>query len=263
MVWDIKNIVKVEIMSEQFDYDTVKQWLEARVHTTIKQTNKDFAVMQTMLSNHPNYKDWKNQECEAFKITRSARNKALQVHMKMKTPNASSAPAQTNAQPMGSKFGDMKTLKKKSDGWRIVSWVSCATGKVVRKPNDTNKLTQAMRFAVRKQIQNWRNALGNRHNPKCVLCDCSVYAELEVDHFPNTFASMKDDFIANVLGGNIEDVKIRWDNRKTSYRFGKGETINAKWQRYHAGFADYRWLCKNCNKKMNGKTFADAHASLA
>jgi len=242
-------------MAEHFDYnyDTVKHWLEARVHTTINRPNEDFAMMQTMLANHPNYKDWKNQECEAFKITRSAKNKSLQVHMKMK-PQVSPTSSK--------KFGDMRSLKKKGDGWRIVSWVSCATGKVARKSSDANKITQAMRFAVRKQIQNWRNAIGNKHNPKCALCDCVVYADLEVDHFPTTFAKMKDDFIETTLDGNIEDVKIRWDNRKTSYRFEKGETANTKWQRYHAGFAAYRWLCKTCNKKMNGKAFANAQTLI-
>lgn len=245
-----KFIIKLMMTAEEkehktFDYDEVKSWLETRCHTTItkKSSPTDFAIMQEMLSKHPNFEDWKCKECDAFKITRSAKGKALQVHMKMIKPEV---------EPLSSekpKFGDMNSLKKKKDNWRIVSWVACATGKVVRKPKDSNKITQAMRYAVRKQISGWRNH--NAYNPKCMLCQ--TQEKLEVDHYPLTFAKMKTDFIATYLDGKIEDVKVRWDNRNTSYRFSKGEPINTRWQRFHQARATYRWLCGNCNKKMNSK----------
>lgn len=233
-----------EVVEEKLDYETVKAWLEKRAHQTITNKHNDFEMMNTILKNHPNYKDWKNQNCEAFKITRSPKNKALQVHIKMIKPD--------KAKETLPKISTLQTTKKRErNEWRIVSWVACAKGKVGQASSDKNQLTQAMRFAIRKQIKNWRSA--NSYNPKCALCEKTNH--LEVDHYPRTFADMRDEFIlkiANVV--NMNDVKIRWDNSKISYRFEKGESVNLKWQRYHLKCATYRWLCSDCNKRMNKKS---------
>jgi hypothetical protein len=222
------------------DYDTVKMWLEERVHQTITSKHKDFDMMNKILQKHPNFNEWKNKNCEAFKITRSAKNKALQVHIKMTNS--------FNTQEEKPKINTLKTLKKKEQNeWRIVSWVACAKGKTGQSSSDKNQLTQAMRFSIRKQIKNFRDT--NCYNPKCALCEKTN--QLEVDHYPLTFATMRDDFLSNV--NDVDKIKIRWDKNKISYRFGKGEDINTKWQRYHSKRATYRWLCSDCNKRMNKK----------
>lgn len=223
------------------DYESVKSWLEKHVHQTINSKHPEFSIMNKILQKHPNFKEWKNQDCEAFKITRSPKNKALQVHIKMTNKN--------KIESENPKINTLKTLKKKEQNeWRIVSWVACAKGKVGQKSSDKNQLTQAMRFSIRKQIKNYRDS--NSYNPKCAICEKTN--QLEVDHFPLTFAEMRDDFLSQIE--DKDNIKIRWDKNKISYRFDKGESTNTKWQRYHLKRATYRWLCSDCNKRMNKKT---------
>ena len=205
------------------NYDDVKKWLESHVHRTFKSGCDEFNVMNEILQQHPNYNDWKNKDVEAFKVTRSKKVKALQTHIKMK----------------GGK-------------WRIVSWVACAKGKVTRQPNDSNQLTQAMRYSVRVQIKKWRNTIGVSYNPKCNICHCDDKMKLEVDHYPLTFAKIRDEFLKK-HEDECQNLTFRWDNKNTSFRFQKNEALNIKWQRYHLKHASYRWLCGDCNKKMNRK----------
>lgn len=202
-------------------YNQVKVWLTNHVHKTITPKHEEFEKMCSMLRNHPNYSSWVHKDPEGFKITRSPKNKALQV------------------------------LVKLNGKWRIVSWVACARGKTIRKHTDSNQLTQAMRFAVRKQIKMWRNGIGNAYNSKCVLCNCNVKEKLEVDHYPEKFSSIRDSFMKQHEGTTPS---IYWDKNKTSYRFSKKESLNGKWQRYHLKHATYRWLCADCNKKTNCKS---------
>lgn len=237
----INPVSSREDIKDILDYDTIKAWLEKRVHQTITSKHADFDMMNNILKKHPNYNEWKYQQCEAFKITRSPKNKALQVHIKMAKGKVDNI-----------KINTIQTLQKKEKSeWRIVSWVACATEKVGQKSSLKNQTTQAMRFAVRKQIKNWRNA--NSYNPKCALCEKTK--QLEVDHYPITFAEMRKEFVSKIT--DIEKVKIRWDNNKISYRFEKGEPLNSKWQRYHLSRATYRWLCSDCNKRMNKKNISD------
>ena len=219
---EIEEENEVEEISETLTekYNKIKLWLTQNVHKTVTPKHIEFENMCNMLKNHPNFNSWVHKDPEGFKITRSPKNKALQVHVKL------------------------------NGKWRIVSWVACAKGKVIRQPNEANQLTQAMRFSVRKQIKMWRNAIGNAHNPECTLCECKVKHSLEVDHYPEKFCSIRDSFIkANMSDGEIPN--IYWDKKNTTYRFSKNEKINTKWQKYHLKHASYRWLCGDCNKKTN------------
>ena len=177
--------------------------------------------MAELLKKHPNYNDWKFKNPVAFHIKRSPRNKAIQVHAKF------------------------QGLKK----WRIVSWVSCAKGKVTRKPDIKNQLTQAMRYSIRIQIKNWKDQNSHYLQQKCFICDDKNH--LEVDHFPNTFSDMRDSFLE--ANPHIIEVILRWNNKRTTYMFPKKNAFNTQWQRFHKKHASYRWLCSDCNKKMNQK----------
>ena len=221
---------KESTIEREHTYESVKEWLEQHVHKTFKDNCEEYQVMNSILKLHPNYESWKNKNVQAFKITRSKKNKALQVCIKMKSES----------------HGD----KHKND-WRIVSWVACAKGKLPKKMTVENQLTQAMRYAIRVQINNWRNNPKNAYNPKCVLCEESNRLKLEVDHYPIMFSTMRDDFIKD--NAKCLNLSLRWDNKNTSFRFQSKEPLNAKWQRYHKKYAEYRWLCGDCNKKMNRK----------
>ena len=150
----------------------------------------------------------------------------------------------------------MKSDKGGKERWRIVSWVACAKGKVTKKCNPANQLTQAMRYAIRIQIKNWKNNPQNAHylQKKCKLCNCGDLLKLEVDHYPLTFSEIRDNFIN---GNELEcsGLTFRWDNKQTSFRFQRGESLSPKWQRYHMKHASFRWLCGDSNKRMNGKKF--------
>ena len=211
---DINNIGSETLIEK---YNKIKLWLTQNVHKTVSAKHVEFTNMCDMLKNHPNYNSWVHKDPQGFKITRSKKNKALQVHVKL------------------------------NGKWRIVSWVACAKGRVIRKPNEANQMTQAMRFSIRKQIKMWRNAIGNSHNPKCTLCNCNVKNSLEVDHFPEKFCSLRDSFLKTIN----ETPSIYWDKKNTTYRFSKNESVNTKWQKYHLKHASYRWLCGDCNKKTN------------
>jgi len=202
-------------------YAQVKSWLESHAHQTFYPKHPEFAMLTQVLSSHPNFSTWKYQIPEAFKITRTPKRKAIQVNVK---------------------FEGMPRKNK----WRTVSWVACAKGKLPRKATKKNQLTQAMRFAVRVQIRNWRKR--NSFNPSCELCECSKKDQLEVDHYPRPFATIRDQFLGK-HESLFENVSLYWDNRKTSYRFQKNQKLNTSWQRYHAKHATYRWLCSDCNKK--------------
>lgn len=285
-----KPTTKKTKKTKQQNYNDVKTWLEAHVHNTIDINTPDFNVMMDMLKKHPNFPKWKNQSCLAFKITRSKKTKHLQVYIKQQLLNSRKTnskklnltnsiqpdetikiepikidsiqtkpikiePNQTNpTQPKSIKIEPNQT--KPNHRWRIISWVACVKGNVVTKSSEKNKLTQAMRHAIRKQIQIWRNSIGKTQplGHKCVLCECDNYDKLEVDHFPKTFSQIKRDFLASHINDEmIGKIKIEWSPTKTSYRFQKGEKTNMKWQRYHRIHATYRWLCSACNKKCNRK----------
>ena len=254
-------------------YNDVKTWLEARVHNTIHINTPDFDIMMDMLKKHPNFSKWKNQSCLAFKITRAKKTKHLQVYIKqlsLKNITKKSKKIKTNQ----TKTNQTKT--NPIERWRIISWVACVKGNVETKSSEKNKLTQAMRYAIRKQIQIWRNTIGKNHElgRKCVLCECDNYEKLEVDHFPKTFSQIKKEFCDNneidekmvektkdekTKDEKTKDkktkkkIKIIWSPSKTTYQFQKGEKTNMKWQQYHRIHASYRWLCGTCNKKTNSK----------
>ena len=141
------------------NYGIAKEWLEKRAHRTISLKNiEDFEIMNELLKNHPDYKNWIHTDIEYFKITRSPKKKHLQVYMKMK--------------------GITRP--------RLVSWTACVTG----KKKKVNNLSGAMRSCISDQINSFSS-----HHPikKCSLCDS--YSNIEVDHYPKKFRDIKKEFL--------------------------------------------------------------------
>jgi hypothetical protein len=192
-------------------YNKVKSFLEKRAHSRIKRNDNDFDLMINTLKLHPNYTNWKNKTVEYFRITRSPKKKAIQVHIKF------------------------KGLAKE----RQVSWVKCTDKKLAK----VNKLTQAMRTAVTFQIEKWKNNFfGYR---KCVLCNSTK--NLEVDHYPTKFSKIKNDFLETT----VSVVPKTFDWYKSRYHFKKQDKeFENEWSSYHYSLAEYRWLCIDCNQRF-------------
>ena len=106
----------------------------------------------------------------------------------------------------------------------------------------TKKLTAAMRYAVRRQISNWRYE--NRVFRRCRQCQSLL--NLHVDHvFP--FVNIKNEFLEKCK----LEVPTDFDyTRKCQTKFKKiNSTFSEQWQRYHRSNAKLQWLCSTCNLK--------------
>jgi hypothetical protein len=195
------------------DYTTVKTWLTCHCHQIIRPDNqKDFDLMNDVLRCHPNWSNWKYKCVEYFRITRSAKKKALQVYIKV------------------------SGVSKE----RLVSWVACTT----KKRSSQNTLAQAMRSAIRDQTQLWSNSqMGTR---KCALCE--KRDNLEVDHHPTKFRDIKKDFLDFLESLDTQDVKVYWNLGQ--YHL-KDDQIKASWSCFHLKKAQYRFLCSTCNQKTH------------
>jgi len=194
-----------------FDYKSVKEWLESHVHQSITERSnaEDFKLMTNILKCHPDYDKWTYKIPEIFTITRSSQKKNLQVYVKF----------------VG------------FDNKRLVSWVSCANRKIKKK----DPLTQAMRTAITPQIQAFRT----KHPvQECEIC--KVCRKIEVDHYPKTFANIKKTFLECDTNAKLPS-KFIWI--KSAYYFHPNDTTFAqKWETYHKDRATYRYLCDKCNQ---------------
>ena len=140
-------------------YNDAKLWLEKRVGQRIGKTSSDFLILVKFLHRHPNFDNWKFQEPSGFQIIRNSQ-KSINLMVK---------------------FQGMKK-------YRVVSWVACARKKVIK----INSLNSAMRYAIRRQISKFRKST---RFPICELCKSEN--RIEVDHYPNRFCDIRDDFIEN------------------------------------------------------------------
>lgn len=212
-------------MNKQEDiYDVAKVWLGKRVWKTIGVKDTDFNILYKFLKRHPNYDNWIHKEPTHFKIGRNTQ-KSLTMEVKF------------------------KNCKR----YRIVSWVCCARQKIPNhQKSDSYKLNQAMRYAVKIQMN------GFRKNKKLICCLCNKNKRIEVDHYPNKFSQIRDDFLEmKNKKGNIQPNTFKYHPKKGMYMFLKGNKENnyydnkwkTSWQRYHKKHATYRLLCSSCNKK--------------
>ena len=220
-------------------YDKTKEWLTKHCHKTYylekSKHETEFIILYRLLKRHPNYKNWKRQQPNAFKITRGRGNKALQLFVRFPT--------------------------EKTDGkFRIVSWTACGKGVLAKRqlPTSTNsQLTSAMRYAIRRQISTYRKSFGLR---QCVLC--RSLNRIEVDHYPEQFVSLKERFLIKEIEKNHQPPRsFTMHPKRGISMFNKGtkednyydERWKKRWQTFHNKNANYRYLCSTCNKKTNNR----------
>jgi hypothetical protein len=196
----------------QFDYASVKEWLQSHVHQTItiQSCASDFELMSQILNCHPDKPKWKHQNPKSFIITRSSKKKSL---LDLVQCEGLTSP-------------------------RLVSWVACAKQKIKK----TDRLTQAMRSAIKPQIHFYRE---HHHSKNCVICDCTH--SIEVDHYPETFASIKHSFINNNVLTQPLPTKFNWNGRYYVFS-GKDQHFSNEWEIFHKDRAKYRYLCAKCNQ---------------
>ena len=209
-------------------YDKAKEWLGYHVDKVYFSFNRsEFSLLSDLLNRHPDKNKWVNQTPLSFKISRSPGNNALVMYVK---------------------FEGMKN-------YRIVSWVACSTGKVTHQQSDDNMLNGAMRYAIRKQVNNYK-AL----HPIQICAICQSQYRIELDHFPKHFVQIKEDFINMKLSKEEPaPTEFKWHPKKGNFMFKNGTKSNnyydkkwkMSWQAYHNKHAEYRYLCSTCNKKTN------------
>lgn len=209
-------------------YDKTKEWLSRHINKNFFFHHSEFNLLSELINRHPSKNEWTYQTPTSFKISKSPGNGALVLHVR---------------------FEGLKN-------YRIVSWVACATGKLTKQQeSEESKLIGAMRYAIRKQISNYRNS---QPNQTCFLCKTSE--RIEVDHYPKHFIQLKEDFIKmKEEKGEQAPEDFKWHPKKGNFMFKNGTKSNdyydkkwkQSWQRYHLEHAEYRYLCSTCNKKTN------------
>lgn len=222
----ILNVICDDILDS---YEKTKEWLSHRVNKNIFPKNQpDFNTLSNLINRHPSIKSWQYQVPTSFKVGRSPANGAIVLYVR---------------------FDGAKS-------YRIVSWVACAKGKLAKHQetgNIDNQLNGAMRYAIRRQINNYKSANGN-----IICCLCGSAYRIEVDHHPIHFVDIKNNYIkANV--DKLPPNEFNWHPKKGNFMFKNGTKANdyydkkwkQSWQRYHQKYAQYRYLCSTCNKKNN------------
>jgi len=213
-------------LTELNTYEKTKKWLEEHVHKNYFPRNPEFQTLCGLIDRHPSKSEWVNQEPTSFKISRSAGTGSLVLYVR---------------------FSGLSN-------YRIVSWVACSKGKLANN-SDENKLNGAMRYAIRKQISNYRNS-----HPIQICSICQTTQKIEVDHHPKHFQELRDNFV-NMKAEKNEGppAEFKWHPKKGNFMFKNGTKANdyydkkwkQGWQRYHLQHAEYRYLCSLCNKKNN------------
>ena len=224
----------MKIMTNNLDtYDKTKAWLSKNLHRNFFPSQQpEFSILVRLLNQHPSIKEWKYQTPLSFKISRSSGTGAIVMYVRFEGLNK----------------------------YRIVSWVACAKKKLASHQttnNLDNQLNSAMRYAIRSQINKYRNQHPTRI---CALCNTSH--RIEVDHFPKHFVEIKEAFLEMKSRKNeLPPTNFNWHPKKGNFMFKNGTKANSyydkkwkqSWQRYHNKYAEYRYLCSTCNKKTNQK----------
>jgi hypothetical protein len=214
-------------------YEKTKEWLSSRVHKNIFPTNaEDYNLLTCLIDRHPAKDTWKNQKPMSFKISKSPGNGAIVLYVRFEGMNKD----------------------------RIVSWVACANGKLAKHQqtgNTDNQLNGAMRYAIRKQITNYK-----KEHPEQVCFLCGTEYRIELDHYPIHFVDLKDNFIKMKQDkSEPPPTEFKWHPKRGNFMFKDGTKATnyydkkwkQSWQRYHQNHAEYRYLCSTCNKKTNKK----------
>lgn len=165
-----------------------------------------FDVLCSMIEKHPNYNEWTYKTPKSIKVIKK---EYIQLHV----------------------------LFDGTKKYRVVSWVQCC-----KKVSKKDPLTSAMRYAIRRQINQYKKL-----NPNKVCVLCSSLVKIEVDHYPTPFCEIRNTFLLN----NAILEQFNYHPKRGNYMFRKQDKIyQRKWCLYHKQNATYRYLCSKCNKSI-------------
>lgn len=124
------------------------------------------------------------------------------------------------------------------DAWTTFSWNGAIKGN--RVGINLHGLRNAMRNAIQPQIFKYLNSVSSLN---CVLCGSDDHPS--VDHVGHSFHSISEVFRED--WGDYIELMNNQDGVGWSF---KSPEIEAKWEEFHEGCAEYRILCRSCNSKL-------------
>lgn len=133
----------------------------------------------------------------------------------------------------------------------VFSWKVCITGVGT---SAQSLLNQAMRFAVKPQIDNYRAMRIASRNLNCHLCGTQVRTgnNMNVDHAKIPFRQLRDEFI-----GGEDRIPTEFEGDKVSRSpifLHQDSSFKEKWIKYHDMFAFLNLLCATCNREKGDKS---------
>lgn len=196
----------------------IRTFLQSYLHRTLTpQRHPDlWQHFVQLFQQHPTWKTRWEEIC-AVKILRSKVNQALLLRIKIAT----------------------RTKRP----WQTISWRKCTE----RPQKPRNSLDQAMRYAIRRQITQWKNT----HGP-AQCASCAKTTTLEVDHII-PFCELKQAFLLTSTStpptqfGYATNCYMKFLTDTASQKFCKA------WQRYHRRKVQFQFLCKSCNLSKGKK----------
>lgn len=128
-------------------------------------------------------------------------------------------------------------LEIKKNGWR--KWKLTSWRRGSSNYTEPDRLTQAMRYSVRRHSSRFRKEQTSRRCTRCYSVK-----KIHVDHI-TPFRLLKADFLSTQLSipNEFQWKRRRWDFQKEHLTFKK------KWQKYHREHVKFQLLCQNCNLK--------------
>ncbi len=143
----------------------------------------------------------------------------------------------------------MNKLNKRAkhlDIQRIDGSIIDISWKISAGSKPPNSLLQAMRYAIKDQMLEYKN----KADPECVICQS--LENLQVDHKNPSFKTISNSYI--MLKNNITPTTFGDDKHTHQHIFKVVDyEFENEWQQYHKQNATYQILCKTCNIKKGAK----------
>ena len=117
--------------------------------------------------------------------------------------------------------------------------------KCIYQPSTNNSLKQAMRYAIKDQILDYRDSCDE------LICEkCGSEQNIQIDHMI-LFKNLYDDFLSQ----NTLTIPTEFDNTYFNSAKFKNNDVEFKnsWDEYHKKHAILRCLCNKCNLTRSKK----------
>lgn len=150
--------------------------------------------------------------------------------------------------PITPKYREMKLLRPDGSS-ESFSWRTCVSSDRCEIIDTFMKrLTSAMRFSIREQINDFR-----RITPLPAMCpgincktSCSSNHQWHVDHERPTFRELRDNFLSSTKLPIPNNFGKEPNTHQDTF-LHDDQTFERNWNEFHQGFARLRWLCQACN----------------